>query len=155
MAETGINQNWNRDYDPLTGKYIESDPVSLRGHIAKAKADGKATWILATGQAVPGAIPFTLFPNPYDYADQKPISTTDPTGRFGLPEVGVIVGGIAAAVVIYAIHECVKKCDDDHVCPYPRDSGDPVTDQNRNAWVTGCKQKCVSTFGELAKGGPW
>ena len=25
------HQNWNRDYDPLTGKYIESDPLGLRG----------------------------------------------------------------------------------------------------------------------------
>jgi RHS repeat-associated protein len=31
MAETGLNQNVNRDYDPLTGKYIESDPIGLRG----------------------------------------------------------------------------------------------------------------------------
>jgi RHS repeat-associated protein len=29
MAETGLNQNWNRDYDPLTDKYIESDPLGL------------------------------------------------------------------------------------------------------------------------------
>jgi uncharacterized protein RhaS with RHS repeats len=29
MAETGLNQNWNRDYDPLTGKYVESDPLGL------------------------------------------------------------------------------------------------------------------------------
>jgi RHS repeat-associated protein len=31
MAETGLNYNWNRDYDPLTGKYIESDLLGLRG----------------------------------------------------------------------------------------------------------------------------
>jgi RHS repeat-associated protein len=30
MAETGLNQNWNRDYDPLIGKYIESDPLGLK-----------------------------------------------------------------------------------------------------------------------------
>ena len=33
MAETGLNQNWNRDYDPVTGKYIESDPIRLRGGV--------------------------------------------------------------------------------------------------------------------------
>jgi len=32
-AETGLNQNWNRDYDPLTGKYVESDPIGLQGRI--------------------------------------------------------------------------------------------------------------------------
>ena len=25
-AETGLNQNYFRDYDPLIGRYIESDP---------------------------------------------------------------------------------------------------------------------------------
>jgi hypothetical protein len=29
MAETGLHQNWNRDYDPFTGKYAESDPIGL------------------------------------------------------------------------------------------------------------------------------
>jgi RHS repeat-associated protein len=32
-AETGLNQNWNRDYDPLIAKYIESDPTGLRAGI--------------------------------------------------------------------------------------------------------------------------
>lgn len=31
MAETGLNQNWNRDYDPLTAKYAESDPIGFAG----------------------------------------------------------------------------------------------------------------------------
>ena len=31
MAETGLNYNMQRDYDPLIGKYIESDPIGLRG----------------------------------------------------------------------------------------------------------------------------
>jgi RHS repeat-associated protein len=29
QSETGLNYNWNRDYDPLTGAYIESDPLGL------------------------------------------------------------------------------------------------------------------------------
>jgi RHS repeat-associated protein len=33
QAETGLNQNVNRDYDPLTAKYIESDPIGLRGGV--------------------------------------------------------------------------------------------------------------------------
>jgi RHS repeat-associated protein len=30
-AETGLSQNWNRDYDPIVGRYVESDPIGLRG----------------------------------------------------------------------------------------------------------------------------
>ena len=52
QAETGINQNWNRDYDPLTAKYIESDPMGLRG----------------------GS------PSTYNYVGGNPLSHRDPRG---------------------------------------------------------------------------
>jgi RHS repeat-associated protein len=31
--ETGTHFNWNRDYDPNTARYIESDPIGLEGGI--------------------------------------------------------------------------------------------------------------------------
>ncbi len=31
---SGLNQNWHRDYDPDTGRYIESDPIGLNGGIS-------------------------------------------------------------------------------------------------------------------------
>jgi RHS repeat-associated protein len=30
-AETGLHQNYFRDYDPRTGRYIQGDPIGLRG----------------------------------------------------------------------------------------------------------------------------
>jgi RHS repeat-associated protein len=30
-AETGLHYNYFRDYDPATGRYVESDPIGLRG----------------------------------------------------------------------------------------------------------------------------
>jgi RHS repeat-associated protein len=30
-VETGLNQNWNRDYDPVVGRYVEADPIGLEG----------------------------------------------------------------------------------------------------------------------------
>ena len=55
QAETGINQNWNRDYDPAVGGYVESDPIGLRGGL-----------------------------NTYSYARTSPLILVDPTGKEGI-----------------------------------------------------------------------
>ena len=31
--ETGLHQNWNREYDPKIGRYVESDPLGLVGGV--------------------------------------------------------------------------------------------------------------------------
>ena len=76
QAETGLYQNWMRDYDPALGRYIEPDPIGLDGG-----------------------------PNVYSYVGQDPLSSVDPNGeaivtigpRLELtPGVGFLVGyGIA------------------------------------------------------------
>jgi RHS repeat-associated protein len=52
QAETGLNQNYFRDYDPQTGRYVESDPIGLRGGV-----------------------------NTYDYVIENPLSFRDPQGK--------------------------------------------------------------------------
>ena len=49
--ETGLHQNWHRDYDPKLGRYVESDPIGLRAGT-----------------------------NTYVYAGSNPISFADTTG---------------------------------------------------------------------------
>jgi RHS repeat-associated protein len=77
--ETGLHQNWNRDYQPSTGRYIQSDPMGLAGGI-----------------------------NTYLYVNGQPNMLTDPRGQnpalAGLcfiPGIGWVgCGAVAAGVVI-------------------------------------------------------
>ena len=50
-AETGKHYNFNRDYDPVTGRYIQSDPIGLDGGM-----------------------------NGYGYVGVSPLGLSDPTG---------------------------------------------------------------------------
>ncbi|GJL65723.1 MAG: hypothetical protein NPIRA05_06940 [Nitrospirales bacterium] len=43
-AETGFHQNYFRDYDPSTGRYVESDPIGLKG--------GDNTYLYARGNPI-------------------------------------------------------------------------------------------------------
>lgn len=51
-AETGLHQNWMRDYNPQLGRYVEQDPIGVSGGLQL-----------------------------YDYARQNPQRFTDPTGE--------------------------------------------------------------------------
>jgi RHS repeat-associated protein len=72
-AETGLNQNYRRDYDPAVGRYVQSDPLGLRAGV-----------------------------NTYAYASDSPILHTDPTGLIKWTgDVQMLAGGYVGAGGIF------------------------------------------------------
>ncbi|HHK4203823.1 TPA: RHS repeat domain-containing protein, partial [Pseudomonas aeruginosa] len=73
-AESGLHYNYFRDYDPETGRYVESDPIGLDGGL-----------------------------NTYAYVGSNPVGLVDPNGLSPTATAGAgagfVVGGPPGAVV--------------------------------------------------------
>ncbi len=77
-AESGLHYNYFRDYDPKTGRYIQPDPIGVKGltrHLAmsrilKGKVSGKYPFLSKGGL------------NLYIYTENNPVNMTDVYGLF-------------------------------------------------------------------------
>jgi RHS repeat-associated protein len=79
--ETGLHYNYFRDYDPLTGRYVHSDPIGLEGGL-----------------------------NPYLYAEGDPLRYSDPLGLQANTGVLPLPGASAAEVAASAARAAAAAC---------------------------------------------
>ena len=71
QSESGLHQNWMRDYDPTTGRYLQADPLGL--------VDGASI---------------------YGYAGQSPMMNMDPSGQCFGPAVIYCAAAAGAAIYV-------------------------------------------------------
>jgi RHS repeat-associated protein len=100
-AETNLHQNWNREYQSLTGKYLTSDPIGLAG----------------------GSMSL------YTYVSSNPLSRTDSKGLKDVPgagggggdsffmcpliaqsPIGIVPAGPIVLSIWYCVYDCNRSC---------------------------------------------
>ena len=72
QTESGLHQNWMRDYDPTTGRYLQADPL---GRVDEASV--------------------------YGYAGQNPVMNSDRTGQCFGPAIVLLPACVWAVAVLY------------------------------------------------------
>ena len=76
-VETGLSYNYRRDYDPATGRYIQSDPIGIRGGM-----------------------------NTYAYVSDNPLRAIDPWGLVewsGIMSGASVTGGVGASIYRFSL----------------------------------------------------
>ena len=101
--------NYARDYDPSTGRFIESDPLGLYGSahtydLIRDYDPQTDQYVQANPLGASGAV------NTYRYVRDNPLEYVDPTGKFEVLAfiVPVVAVGGGLACYIHGLHQCEK-----------------------------------------------
>ncbi len=137
QSESGLHQNWMRDYDPTTGRYLQADPLGL--------VDGASV---------------------YGYVGHSPMRWVDPKGEFAGP-LGAVLGAggnfglqFIKNLIIYGEVTKAFNCVDFKSVLVSGIFGaggvSPIT-----AWITGGNRSAIAvqgiiSYAKLETGGePW
>jgi len=98
-AETGLNYNYFRDYEPGAGRYVESDPIGLRG--------GVSTFGYVSGHPLTSIDPFGLL----DSAPLKPrLAPLPALGNALRGCVAISLNPIVVGIVLASLPKSAGNC---------------------------------------------
>ena len=128
----GLSYNYFRDYEAGTGRYVESDPIGLRGGVST-----------------------------FGYVGQRPVLRSDPKGLFPIAALGCVGGGCeavlgwCAAVVVtvasvFTAEAAIDCAQGNGMCAKPKSRCDGVREKCHND----CLDQWISDPGSLP-GEPW
>jgi RHS repeat-associated protein len=164
--ETGFSYNYFRDYEPAIGKYIQSDPIGLRGgnNAYAYAANGPTIWIDPLGlytRCMPGTIEDLT--SPECQGPQQGGGGGFGGGTGGGPPVELVVAGVVIATATGVIAWLCDDADDEiseKDKDYCRKQFEHDQDKcyenysfNRDA-LRGCLERASEIFRACMKGKP-
>ena len=124
-VETGLHYNYFRDYDPSTGRYVQSDSIG----VTLDYSDPQRQIAAQMGVAIPNVSGIKNLNHVYGYVNQNPIRYVDLTGEFAICLAGP-GGALACAAAAIAAAAGITQCSDkvENYCEqqYPNWASDPI-----------------------------
>ncbi len=138
-AETGLNYNYMRDYNPVIGRYIESDPIGTG--LVRMTRSGLKMGLRVFRPGQPNDV------NLYSYALNNPVRFVDPLGLYVQPPLNTPCGPMYVDSASHYTCLCYKfndKSDDRCDCLADTVGADSQACKDCNAkFPTSPEQACI------------
>lgn len=95
-GESGLFYNWNRYYDPRTGRYITFDPIGIAPTAAASAAGSTSVSESSIHRSILNATLLRGLNQPYAYVENNPLRWIDPVGLKRVKVAEMIMGVMQA-----------------------------------------------------------